>query len=291
MPMPTTSPMPVTAAGPAPPPFCSGMGMAMHMDGLELFPTHCINLLLGSWKLDSPLKFYGAVAGTAVFALLFEVATWVRRTLHARQVAEPRATKWRVATALLYTVQVLWGYLLMLITMTYQIELLLAVVLGLGGGHAALNWSEPPGNGAVLCHPDDEEAGISRRSTKASLMEPLLSGGAGRAGAPPLPAQGGGPGGARSGTASGTRTTLRIEGMTCGGCAARVERALRAVPGVADARVDLEAHLATVTGGAGAAALLAAVEAAGKRGVVLGAAVGEAPGYRQCAYCIHRRLT
>ncbi len=39
---------------------------------------------------------------------------------------------------------------------------------------------------------------------------------------------------------------LRIEGMTCGGCAANVERALQSVPGAAAARVNLITTVATV---------------------------------------------
>lgn len=39
---------------------------------------------------------------------------------------------------------------------------------------------------------------------------------------------------------------LDIDGMTCGGCVAAVERVLRARPGVAAVRVDLAAGRATV---------------------------------------------
>ena len=42
-------------------------------------------------------------------------------------------------------------------------------------------------------------------------------------------------------------TTLRIEGMTCGGCVASVTRVLKAVPGVAEADVTLQPGSATVT--------------------------------------------
>jgi len=42
---------------------------------------------------------------------------------------------------------------------------------------------------------------------------------------------------------------LRIEGMTCGGCVARVERALQSVDGVAGARVNLTTAVASVEGG------------------------------------------
>jgi copper ion binding protein len=61
-------------------------------------------------------------------------------------------------------------------------------------------------------------------------------------------------------------TDLRIEGMTCDSCVARVERALQAVPGVLSASVNLateQAHVERIKGAAGAAALMAAVAKAG----------------------------
>lgn len=41
--------------------------------------------------------------------------------------------------------------------------------------------------------------------------------------------------------------SLQIEGMTCASCVARVERALKAVPGVATAHVNLATERAEVT--------------------------------------------
>jgi copper chaperone len=61
-------------------------------------------------------------------------------------------------------------------------------------------------------------------------------------------------------------TTLRIEGMTCGGCVASVTRVLKAVPGVAEADVALTPGTATVTFDAARTnvpALRAAIEDAG----------------------------
>jgi copper chaperone CopZ len=59
---------------------------------------------------------------------------------------------------------------------------------------------------------------------------------------------------------------LRIEGMTCGHCVAAVEQELRAVPGIAEVRVDLAAGTATVVGdGFTDDALRAAVDEAGYR--------------------------
>jgi len=56
---------------------------------------------------------------------------------------------------------------------------------------------------------------------------------------------------------------LDISGMTCAACAGRVERALRAVPGVTEASVNLATERARVQGGAAGDALVAAVSAAG----------------------------
>ncbi|MCB2008988.1 MAG: copper-translocating P-type ATPase [Rhodoferax sp.] len=63
-----------------------------------------------------------------------------------------------------------------------------------------------------------------------------------------------------------TEWTLPIEGMTCASCVARVEKALKKVPGVVSAEVNLATEKAqvTVSGDAGSAdALVAAVEKAG----------------------------
>jgi P-type Cu+ transporter len=63
-----------------------------------------------------------------------------------------------------------------------------------------------------------------------------------------------------------TSWQLPIEGMTCASCSARVERALRKVPGVAQADVNLATEVASVTTtapGLDPALLLAAVEKAG----------------------------
>jgi len=43
------------------------------------------------------------------------------------------------------------------------------------------------------------------------------------------------------------KTTLKIQGMTCNHCVMRVSKALKAVPGVQDALVDLQKGEASVT--------------------------------------------
>ena len=85
---------------------------------------------------------------------------------------------------------------------------------------------------------------------------------------------------------------LRIVGMTCASCVARVEKALARVPGVLEAGVNLASHTARVrrlAGSADDAALLQAVQRAGYAAVVLGtgtlapAALNPDPGWRVAA--------
>ena len=56
---------------------------------------------------------------------------------------------------------------------------------------------------------------------------------------------------------------FKIQGMTCGGCAKHVEKALRSVPGVMGVAVDLAQGTAAVDGTASFEAMAASVEAAG----------------------------
>jgi copper ion binding protein len=71
-------------------------------------------------------------------------------------------------------------------------------------------------------------------------------------------------------------TILTVSGMTCGKCVSRVERALRAVPGVTSATVELDTGAASVDGAASAAALIAALEEAGYPAHVSGPAAAAA---------------
>jgi heavy metal translocating P-type ATPase len=59
------------------------------------------------------------------------------------------------------------------------------------------------------------------------------------------------------------KLTLAVQGMTCASCVGRVERALRAVPGVAEANVNLATERATIRGTVDPGALIRAVAVAG----------------------------
>ena len=83
-----------------------------------------------------------------------------------------------------------------------------------------------------------------------------------------------------------TSLSLPLSGLSCASCVARVEKALRAVPGVQDARVNLASETAQVDGDTALAPLTAAVERAGygvrRRELVLKIAG------MSCASCVGR---
>jgi len=82
------------------------------------------------------------------------------------------------------------------------------------------------------------------------------------------------------------RLSIPVEGMTCASCVARVEKALRAVPGVAEANVNLAAERADVTF-AGAPDRKAVIEAIEKTGYDVGSATTElAVEGMTCASCV-----
>jgi Cu+-exporting ATPase len=54
-------------------------------------------------------------------------------------------------------------------------------------------------------------------------------------------------------------TVIKVNGMMCPHCKARVEKVCKAVPGTEDAVVDLQAKTVTVTGNADVAALKQAI--------------------------------
>lgn len=79
---------------------------------------------------------------------------------------------------------------------------------------------------------------------------------------------------------------LPVEGMTCASCAARVERAIRAVPGVTAAAVNVATSDAEVEGTAGLEAVVKAVEGAGY--LVPARTIGLSVAGMTCASCVGR---
>jgi Au+-exporting ATPase len=71
--------------------------------------------------------------------------------------------------------------------------------------------------------------------------------------------------------AAASSLEVAIEGMTCASCVGRVEKALKAIPGVTNAVVNLATEKATIQGSAEAATIIAAIENAGYEAKVVAA--------------------
>ena len=96
---------------------------------------------------------------------------------------------------------------------------------------------------------------------------------------------------ARAGFSATTdQTTYPVEGMTCAACVARVERAIRAEPGVVDAEVNLALERATVTTLSGTVAGEALAERVADAGYRLVVDAGDEAGERERAERESRRI-
>lgn len=76
-------------------------------------------------------------------------------------------------------------------------------------------------------------------------------------------------------------TELKVNGMTCGSCVASVTKALKRVPGVQDAEVDLGSGVARVRGEHAAHQVPELVAALGEAGYEAEAATGAPAAHQQ----------
>ena len=108
----------------------SGMNMIMFMDGFHSIifrgsaSPYCINLFFSSWTLDSRLKVILGMIGLFLMAIGAEGLSVVRKK-----------TRKKSRIVALHALQAFTGYLLMLGGMTFVIELLFSICLGLATGY------------------------------------------------------------------------------------------------------------------------------------------------------------
>jgi hypothetical protein len=104
----------------------------------------CLNLFFPGWTLDTRGKFAAAMIGIALMGVFVEGVSKLRyRTVKAAKRAHVLGDQFRwnphflrFSITLLHGSQALTGYILMLATMTFSIELLLSAVFGLALGYA-----------------------------------------------------------------------------------------------------------------------------------------------------------
>lgn len=99
----------------------------------------CINLYFPGWTLDSVGKFLAAMLGVIVLAIATEGISKYRHNLSSRSrksdATRSELKKISLIQTGLHGLHALTGYVLMLATMTFSIELLLCVITGLVIGY------------------------------------------------------------------------------------------------------------------------------------------------------------
>ncbi|KAG1668909.1 hypothetical protein FOA52_016078 [Chlamydomonas sp. UWO 241] len=133
----------------APPPYDSGgfcntnlQPTTMWMTGFQTSAKHaspCVIFLFPTWVLNSAVKFGMACLGTVVMGVAVSALAFGR----ARVMALPISPKvqWHIpakflAVVAMFFTQIMFAYALMLVAMSFQVELFLMVVAGLTLGHA-----------------------------------------------------------------------------------------------------------------------------------------------------------
>ncbi|OEU19327.1 copper transporter [Fragilariopsis cylindrus CCMP1102] len=120
--------------------FCKGMFMTMSMKGFQsaLFSNNksdCLTFLFTNWKLDSSGKFLGAMIYTFLLAVLSEwggiTTIRIQNVLSRNQRLKKYKYSRKCSMTVLYGLQQFLSWGLMLISMTFSIELFLSVIFGI----------------------------------------------------------------------------------------------------------------------------------------------------------------
>ena len=107
-------------------------------DGGSTTPS-CLNLWFEDWVLDSEGKFAAACFGCILLGVITESVSHLRRLVKAYLKGENDAIQVFIMCTL-YGVQLSFGYLSMLVAMTYQVELFVCIVFGLAAGHGIFSF-------------------------------------------------------------------------------------------------------------------------------------------------------
>jgi len=110
--------------------------------GKQLNP--CIVLFFQSWTLDTPGKFAAGCVGVAAMGFAIEALICFRRWRQQRLAANGQSSipANQAVSVACFGLNLILGYLAMLVAMTYSVELFLSVCAGFIVGHAALNVRE-----------------------------------------------------------------------------------------------------------------------------------------------------
>ncbi|XP_043276146.1 high affinity copper uptake protein 1 isoform X2 [Venturia canescens] len=144
---------------------CSG-GHAMHGMSMFFHGGYCETVLFESWKISSIGGLIGSIIGIMIMAALYEGLKYYReylfwKTYNALQyrsvsmpaeknvvtedprVVQPTMLSWmHTFQTFLHIIQIVLSYFLMLIFMTYNVWLCIAVVVGAAIGYFLFGWKK-----------------------------------------------------------------------------------------------------------------------------------------------------
>ncbi len=109
--------------------------------------TACLTFLLPAWVLDGRAKYSAACLASLLMGVLVHFLSKVRHDLVCKsraQAPSARSLLSRATLLALHGAQVLLGYFLMLIAMTYSVELFAMVWVGLTVGYGVFNLQSTP---------------------------------------------------------------------------------------------------------------------------------------------------
>nr|CCA18015.1 conserved hypothetical protein [Albugo laibachii Nc14] len=130
----------VALAGTRPEPqgFCTGKGSVMLNGFQSSVHGSCIRLFFFPWVLNSQVKYAFGFIGIFLIAVGNEYLAKCREQLRRHVMMSGKSSshrrKWTLVLATLYMIQMVVAYFAMLVVMTYETGLFIALILGFGAG-------------------------------------------------------------------------------------------------------------------------------------------------------------
>jgi hypothetical protein len=148
--------------------YCYGDGTSMSMTGFFSIvedtsgSTPCVNLLFEEWTLDNSTKFGVACFGILCIGIIVQYLTLLKSQLKKQfpQLLQKSIYLFRFVKMLIFGIQIVLSYFLMLVAMTYSVELFTMVVVGLTIGYGLFGTMLPDHeepNADPCCPPEQEE--------------------------------------------------------------------------------------------------------------------------------------
>lgn len=137
--------------------FCNGFGVSMYMQGFTGIKDErqgCIVFLFEDLKIDSTAKYFLASVASLLIGIITEMIVFFRRKVAQNDKIKNKS----MLKIVLYASQVTFGYIAMLIAMTYSIILFTMIVLGLTIGHRIFNFKVVPKEFSDACCAEPVEA-------------------------------------------------------------------------------------------------------------------------------------